>query len=57
MIRFVGEPMKGSYIPKETLERLKNDYYFYRGWDLKTGNPTKEKLVERGLEFVIEDIC
>jgi aldehyde:ferredoxin oxidoreductase len=57
MIRFVEEPMKGSYIPKETLERLKNDCYFYRGWDLKTGNPTKEKLVELGLEFVIEDIC
>jgi aldehyde:ferredoxin oxidoreductase len=61
-IRFMEEPipegpMKGSYIPKETLERLKNDYYSYRGWDLKTGNPTKEKLVELGLDFAIEDIC
>ena len=61
-IRFMEEPipegpMKGSYIPKETLERLKNDYYSYRGWDLKTGNPTKEKLIELGLEFAIEDIC
>ena len=61
-IRFMEEPipegpMKGSYIPKETLERLKNDYYSYRGWDLKTGNPTKEKLMELGLDFAIEDIC
>lgn len=61
-IRFMEEPipegpMKGSCIPKETLERLKNDYYSYRGWDLKTGNPTKEKLIELGLEFAIEDIC
>ena len=61
-IRFMEEPipegpMKGSYIPKETLERLKNDYYSYRGWDLKTGNPTKEKLVELGLEFAVKDVA
>ena len=61
-VRFMDEPvpegpMKGSCIPKETLERLKNDYYSYRGWDLKTGNPTKEKLIELGLEFAIEDVC
>jgi aldehyde:ferredoxin oxidoreductase len=61
-IRFMEEPvpdgpMKGSYIPRETLERLKNDYYSYRGWDLKTGNPTREKLAELGLDFAIEDIC
>lgn len=50
-------PMKGSVIPKETLERLKNDYYTYRGWDLKTGNPTEEKLIELGLDFAVKDIC
>jgi len=60
--RFMEEPipdgpMKGSYIPKETLERLKNDYYSYRGWDLKTGNPTREKLVDLGLEFAVKDVC
>ena len=60
--RFMEEPipegpMKGSYIPKETLERLKNDYYSYRGWDLKTGNPSKEKLIELGLEFAVKDVC
>ena len=61
-VRFMEEPvpegpMQGSYIPKETLERLKDDYYSYRGWDLKTGNPTKNKLVELGLDFAAEDIC
>ena len=61
-IRFMEEPvpdgpMKGSYIPVETLERLKNDYYSYRGWDLESGNPSKEKLTELGLEFAIKDIC
>ena len=49
-------PMKGSCIPKETLEKLKDDYYAYRGWDLETGNPTPEKLVELGLEFAIPDV-
>ncbi|MGE5617645.1 MAG: aldehyde ferredoxin oxidoreductase C-terminal domain-containing protein, partial [Sphingomonadaceae bacterium] len=48
-------PMKGAVMPRETLERLKNDYYSYRGWDLETGNPTKEKLVELGLEFAVGD--
>ena len=61
-IRFMEEPvpegpMKGSYIPRETLERLKDDYYSYRGWDPKTGNPTKGKLIELGLDFAVEDIC
>ena len=60
-VRFMEEPvpegpMKGSHIPKETLERLKYDYYTYRGWDLKTGNPTKAKLSELGLDFAIKDI-
>ncbi|TES89083.1 MAG: aldehyde ferredoxin oxidoreductase [Dehalococcoidia bacterium] len=60
-IRFMEEPvpegpMQGSYIPKETLERLKDDYFTYRGWDLKTGNPTREKLSELGLDFAVKDI-
>ena len=60
--RFMEEPvpegpMQGSHIPKETLERLKDDYFTYRGWDLKTGNPTKQKLSELGLDFAIDDIC
>jgi len=50
-------PMKGSVMPKETLERLKNDYYSYRGWDLETGNPTRVKLADLGLEFAAEDVC
>ncbi|MCE5283616.1 MAG: aldehyde ferredoxin oxidoreductase family protein [Deltaproteobacteria bacterium] len=60
-VRFMEEPvpdgpMKGSVITRETLERLKDDYYTYRGWDLKTGNPTPEKLTELGLEFAIPDL-
>ncbi|MBS1116287.1 MAG: hypothetical protein H6Q87_671, partial [candidate division NC10 bacterium] len=29
----------------------------YRGWDKKTGNPSKAKLAELGLEFAAKDIC
>jgi aldehyde:ferredoxin oxidoreductase len=61
-IRFMEEPvpegpMKGSVIPRETLEGLKDQYYDYRGWDKKTGNPTKAKLKELNLEFAAKDIC
>lgn len=60
-VRFMEEPvpdgpMKGSVITRETLERLKDDYYTYRGWDLKTGNPAPEKLTELGLAFAIPDL-
>ncbi len=60
-IRFMEEPvpegpMQGSLITKETLERLKDDYFSYRGWDLKTGNPTRQKLLELGLDFAVKDI-
>ena len=50
-------PMKGAVISAETLERLKDDYYEYRGWDKKTGNPTAAKLKELGLDFAIADVC
>jgi len=61
-IRFKTEPvpegpMQGSVVSEETLERLKDDYYTYRGWSVKTGNPTKKKLTELGLEFAAKDIC
>jgi aldehyde:ferredoxin oxidoreductase len=34
---------------------LKN-YYILRKWDWKTGKPTKEKLIELGLEDVAKDL-
>jgi aldehyde:ferredoxin oxidoreductase len=61
-IRFMEEPvpegpMKGALISKGTLEGLKDQYYEYRGWDKKTGNPSKAKLAELGLEFAAKDVC
>lgn len=52
--RMLTEPIsegksKGSYIKKEELEKMLDDYYEARGWD-KEGIPIKEKLKELGLE-------
>ena len=32
------------------------EYYDYRGWDLQTGKPTREKLIELGLDNVAEEL-
>jgi len=55
--RFTEEPLpdgpsKGQRIPKEELESMLDNYYELRGWDKKTGNPTKQKLKELDLAFV-----
>jgi aldehyde:ferredoxin oxidoreductase len=49
-------PCKGSLISEEELSSMLDEYYVARGWDLDTGIPTKEKLIELGLEFVIEQM-
>jgi aldehyde:ferredoxin oxidoreductase len=33
-----------------------DDYYDERGWDIKTGIPTEETLLELGLEDVAKDL-
>ncbi len=33
-----------------------DEYYTFRGWDLKTGIPTPERLVSLGLEDVAGDM-
>jgi len=38
------------------LDLLLRDYYKYREWDWDTGKPTREKLVELGLEDVARDL-
>ena len=38
------------------MDVILKEYYQYRGWDWKTGKPTKEKLVELGLTKVAEDM-
>jgi len=37
-------------VNREDSEQMLTDYYDEHGWDVKTGNPTKEKLIELGLD-------
>jgi aldehyde:ferredoxin oxidoreductase len=43
-------------ITKEDVECMLSDYYDEHGWDLEKGIPTKEKLIELGLEYTTSDI-
>jgi aldehyde:ferredoxin oxidoreductase len=40
----------GRRVTKEDLYQILDDYYNERGWDVETGIPTKEKVLELGLE-------
>ncbi len=56
--RLFEEPLKGGasdglYIPREELEQALNDYYELAGWDVATGMPTKAKLEELGIGWVM----
>jgi aldehyde:ferredoxin oxidoreductase len=49
-------PTKGQVLTKEELNDMLNDYYDICGWDNDTGIPTKEKLKELELSYVIEQV-
>jgi aldehyde:ferredoxin oxidoreductase len=46
-------PSKGKHVDREAHERMKEDYYGLMGWDPGTGNPTRGKLIELGLDWAI----
>jgi len=43
-------------ITKEIANKFLDDYYKERGWDVKKGIPTREKLLDLGLKNVAEDL-
>ena len=43
-----------GYVPP--LDEMLQAYYAVRGWDILTGVPTREKLVELGMEWVTRDL-
>ena len=43
-------PAKGMVIDEATLEMMKDAYYEFRNWDIATGNPSRQKLEELGLQ-------
>jgi len=49
-------PSKGEVIPRDKFEEMLNDYYSSRGWDVKTGLPTKKKLEELGLKYISDEL-
>jgi aldehyde:ferredoxin oxidoreductase len=47
---------KGQLISEEDLKVMLDEYYTVRGWNLDTGIPSREKLVELGLEYVADQL-
>jgi len=59
--RLMTEPLqsgssKGQLISREDLNKMLDEYYTVRGWDLGTGVPTKKKLKELNLDYVCDEI-
>jgi aldehyde:ferredoxin oxidoreductase len=57
--RLMTEPLKagaskGQMISQDDLNTMLDEYYAARGWDVKTGVPTRAKLVELGLSYVAD---
>jgi aldehyde:ferredoxin oxidoreductase len=47
---------KGEVVDRDEFERMKDEYYQLRGWDVATGLQTRSKLEELGLGEVAEDL-
>jgi aldehyde:ferredoxin oxidoreductase len=47
---------EGAVLDREKFEQMKDEYYGLRGWDPKTGIPTREKLAALGLDDAVADI-
>jgi len=59
--RLMTEPLqsgssKGQLISREDLNKMLDEYYTVRGWDLGTGVPTRKKLKELNLDYVCDEI-
>jgi len=48
-------PVKGHIVPREDFDKMLREFYEVCGWD-KNGIPTKEKLLELGLENAVKDL-
>ncbi|MDY6835555.1 MAG: aldehyde ferredoxin oxidoreductase N-terminal domain-containing protein [Chloroflexota bacterium] len=47
---------KGSVVNREQFERMKDEYYAIRGWDIATGLQRKDGLRQLGLEDVAQEL-
>ncbi|MFO8100719.1 MAG: aldehyde ferredoxin oxidoreductase N-terminal domain-containing protein [Dehalococcoidia bacterium] len=53
-----GQPVSriGSIVERKEFEQMKDEYYRIRGWDMKTGLPTRASLQTIGLGDVANDL-
>jgi aldehyde:ferredoxin oxidoreductase len=59
--RFFNEPLpegptRGSVLSRDKINHLLDEYYLLRGWDIKTGIPTREKLTKLGLDSIAKEL-
>jgi aldehyde:ferredoxin oxidoreductase len=55
--RFLKQPAeRGSVNSIVPIEVMLDDYYKARGWDVKTGNPTRKTLERLGLKDVADEL-
>ncbi len=50
---FLTDPSTGEPLSVGDIEKLLDDYYEERGWEVETGIPTKDKLTELGLADIV----
>ena len=53
-MRPLDEGTSAGLVPE--MDKMLREYYAYRSWDWATGKPSKEKLLELGLDQVAEDL-
>jgi len=46
----------GTVVDRDDFEKLKDEYYELRGWDVASGLPTEAKLAELGLQDIAGDL-
>lgn len=46
----------GEAIPQDAFDKMLDYYYEFRGWDKRTGIPTRERLENLGLGYVAEEL-
>jgi len=51
-----GGPFDGCTLEREKFEKMLEDYYALRGWDINTGIPTRETLEKLNLRDVAADL-
>jgi aldehyde:ferredoxin oxidoreductase len=51
---FEEGPIAGETLPNSKLNELKKMYYGMMGWNIETGVPTKEKLFELDIGWIVD---